>query len=228
MMAGFYVRDLELPKGLKTLALLEGGETSPVSLVMKPLPAAYFTRDPMASVGHGVLTNRMYWPQRNREVILYQMIFKHHPDYAGTPMLYDHDSPWHVEGGDVLNINAKTLAIGISERTEAAAIDQLAQNLFWGDSSSEIEQIFAIKIPHGYAYMHLDTVFTQVDYDKFTVYPGIFDTLRVYRSPRATRREKWASKRSRIRLNTSLSVRPGQDSRPAHRMRRGRSDRGVS
>ncbi|WP_418739620.1 arginine deiminase family protein, partial [Enorma sp.] len=212
MMAGFYVRDLELPKGLKTLALLEGGETSPVSLVMKPLPAAYFTRDPMASVGHGVLTNRMYWPQRNREVILYQMIFKHHPDYAGTPMLYDHDSPWHVEGGDVLNINAKTLAIGISERTEAAAIDQLAQNLFWGDSSSEIEQIFAIKIPHGYAYMHLDTVFTQVDYDKFTVYPGIFDTLRVYRLTKGDAQGEVGVEEIEDTLEHILERATGQDS----------------
>ena len=30
------------------------------------------------------------------------------------------------------------------------------------------------------AYMHLDTVFTQVDYDKFTIHPGILRTLRVF------------------------------------------------
>ena len=28
--------------------------------------------------------------------------------------------------------------------------------------------------------MHLDTVFTQIDYDKFTYHPGIMDTLRVF------------------------------------------------
>ena len=28
--------------------------------------------------------------------------------------------------------------------------------------------------------MHLDTVFTQIDYDKFTYHPGIMDTLEVY------------------------------------------------
>lgn len=180
-MAGLYPRDIELPKGVRTLAMLEGADISPANLVFNPVPAAYFTRDPMASVGHGILTNRMYWPQRNREVIYYKTIFTYHPDYKGTPFLYDHDSPWHIEGGDVLNINARTLAVGISERTEPAAIDALAQNIFWGDASSEIEQIFAINIPHGYAYMHLDTVCTQVDHDKFTVYPGIFETLRVYR-----------------------------------------------
>ena len=125
--------------------------------------------------------NRMYWPQRNREVIFYETILRHHPDYVGTPIWYDHDSKWHIEGGDVLNINANTLAIGLSQRTEASAIERLAQNLFWGEGESEIEQVYAIKIPYGYAYMHLDTVCTQIDVDKFTVYPGIFETLRVYR-----------------------------------------------
>ncbi len=212
MMTGYYVRDLELPKGVKTLAMLEGEGMSPVSLVLKPLPAAYFTRDPMASIGNGVTLNRMYWPQRNREVVLYQMVFKYHPDYAGTPLLYDHDSPWHIEGGDVLNINSKTLAIGISERTEAAAIDQLAQNLFWGEGASEIEQIYAIKIPHGYAYMHLDTVFTQVDYDKFTVYPGIFDTLRVYRLTKGDAPGEVGLEQIEDTLDHILEMATGQDS----------------
>ena len=83
-----------------------------------------------------------------------------------------------------LNINAHTLAIGISQRTEAAAIEELEKNLFWGSGNSEIDTVYAIKIPNGYAYMHLDTVCTMVDFDKFTVYPGIFETLRVYRLTR--------------------------------------------
>jgi len=29
--------------------------------------------------------------------------------------------------------------------------------------------------------MHLDTVFTMIDYDKFTIYPGIQDKVEVYR-----------------------------------------------
>ena len=99
-------------------------------------------------------------------------------------MWYDHRSDWHIEGGDVLNINAHTLAIGISQRTEASAIEALAKNLFWGPGESEIDTVYAIRIPNGYAYMHLDTVCTQVDYDKFTVYPGIFKTLRVYKLTR--------------------------------------------
>ena len=81
----------------------------------------------------------------------------------------------------MLNINETTLAVGISERTEAAAIDALAQNLFWGEEPSAIETVYAIKIPFGYETMHLDTVCTQIDYDKFTVYPGMYDELHAYR-----------------------------------------------
>ena len=36
------------------------------------------------------------------------------------------------------------------------------------------------EIPKGRAYMHLDTVFTAVDVDKFTYYPGIMGGLKLY------------------------------------------------
>ena len=35
--------------------------------------------------------------------------------------------------------------------------------------------------------MHLDTVFTQVDYDKFTIHPGILGTLRIFEIKRGDR-----------------------------------------
>ncbi len=183
-MGGYRYRDLELPRVSTTLSMMDNEDAKPDDLVLKPLPSSYFSRDPLASVGKGVLLHHMYWKQRDREVPFYEAIFKYHPDYAGTPIWYDHKNPWHIEGGDVLNINAHTLAIGISQRTEAAAIEELAKNLFWGSGNSEIDTVYAIKIPNGYAYMHLDTVCTMVDFDKFTVYPGIFETLRVYRLTR--------------------------------------------
>jgi arginine deiminase len=71
------------------------------------------------------------------------------------------------------------LAIGISQRTEAEAIEMLAQTVF-NNKKSMIKTILAFEIPNTRAFMHLDTVFTQIDYDKFTVYPGILDPLVVY------------------------------------------------
>ena len=73
----------------------------------------------------------------------------------------------------------KVLAIGISQRTSANAIEMLAKNIF-KDENSTIETILAFKIPEVRAFMHLDTVFTQIDYDKFTYHPGIIHSLKVY------------------------------------------------
>ena len=55
----------------------------------------------------------------------------------------------------------------------------MAQNIFW-DSDARVERILAFEIPVSRAFMHLDTVFTQIDADKFTIHPAILRTLRVY------------------------------------------------
>ena len=145
-----------------------------------PIPNLYFTRDPFASCGNGAILNKMYSITRNRETIYAEYIFNYHPDFVGKlNKYYDRYLPYHIEGGDVLNLNNHILAVGISQRTEAGAIDELAKNLF-KEPSCEIDTILAFNIPESRAFMHLDTVFTQIDYDKFTYHPGILDTLEVY------------------------------------------------
>ena len=135
------------------------------------MPNLYFTRDPFAVVGEGVNLNRMYSVTRNRETLYGKYIFKYHPDYKDVSLYFRRDCQFHTEGGDVLNINEKTLAVGISQRTQAAAIDVMAQNIFW-NSDSKVERILAFDIPVSRAFMHLDTVFTQIDVDKFTIHPA--------------------------------------------------------
>ena len=147
--------------------------------VSDPMPNLYFTRDPFAVIGEGVNLNRMYSVTRNRETLYGKYIFKYHPDYKDVSLYFRRDCQFHTEGGDVLNINEKTLAVGISQRTQAAAIDVMAQNIFW-NSDSKVERILAFDIPVSRAFMHLDTVFTQIDVDKFTIHPAIMGTLRVY------------------------------------------------
>lgn len=145
-----------------------------------PMPNLYFTRDPFASAGNCIILNKMYSVTRSRETIYAEYIFNYHPDYKGmVDKYYDRYLPYHIEGGDVLNLNEHVLAIGISQRTEAGAIDQLAKNIFKNPNSS-IDTILAFNIPNSRAFMHLDTVFTQIDYDKFTFHPGIMETLQVF------------------------------------------------
>ena len=148
-------------------------------MVIAPMPNLYFTRDPFAMIGNGVSINRMYSQTRNRETIYGDYIFKYHPDFAGTPTYYDRNDTFHIEGGDILNINEHVLAIGISQRTEPDAIDHIAHNIF-NDETSPIDTILAFNIPVSRAFMHLDTVFTQIDRDKFTIHPGIMGPLTVF------------------------------------------------
>ena len=148
-------------------------------LVCAPMPNLYFTRDPFNMIGNGVGINRMYSQTRNRETIYGSYIFNYHPDFKDVPQYYSRENTFHIEGGDVLNINEHVLAIGISQRTEPDAIDQLAHNVF-GDETSTIDTILAFNIPVSRAFMHLDTVFTQIDYDKFTIHPGIMGPLTVF------------------------------------------------
>ena len=148
-------------------------------MVVAPMPNLYFTRDPFASIGNGVSINRMYSVTRNRETIYAEYIFKYHPDFQGTPEYYSRYNTFHIEGGDILNINEHVLAIGISQRTEPDAIDAIAHNIF-NDETSPVDTILAFYIPNNRAMMHLDTVFTQIDVDKFTIHPGIMGPLTVF------------------------------------------------
>ena len=174
-MAGINLQ--ELPQ--KDTHLLVDMVSDRCKLVCAPMPNLYFTRDPFAMIGNGVSINRMYSETRNRETIYGEYIFKHHPLLKGTPEYYSRYNTFHIEGGDILNINDKVLAIGISQRTEPDAIDAIAKNIF-NDPTSPIETILAFNIPNSRAFMHLDTVFTQIDTDKFTIHPGIMGPLTVF------------------------------------------------
>lgn len=152
----------------------------PDDLVVHPMPNLYFTRDPFASVGTGVFLHKMYSVTRCRETIYADYIFKYHPDFEGlVTRYYDRDLHANIEGGDVLNLTEDTLAIGISQRTSPDAIEAAARNLFT-DPDAKIRTVLAFDIPKSRAFMHLDTVFTQIDVDKYTVHPAILGPLTVY------------------------------------------------
>lgn len=164
----------------KTNPLLNLTRTK-AGFILDPIPNLYFTRDPMASVGCGASLNHMFSVTRNRETIYMKYVFEHHPDFQNkVKKYYDPSVPYSIEGGDIHNLSADTLAIGLSERTTAQAIEVLARNIF-ADEESTIRNILAIDIPNMRAFMHLDTVLTQADKDVFIVHPGILHNIKVYR-----------------------------------------------
>lgn len=153
--------------------LVSAAEEEDYPFFMDPMPNLYFTRDPAASIGEGLSINHMTFPARRRESLFYEEIIKYHPRFAnqGLQVWRDRNHDTRIEGGDELVLSDTVLAIGVSQRTSANAIEDIARNLF--KNKSGYEKIIAIRIPHNHAMMHLDTVFTMINKDQFTVHPGI-------------------------------------------------------
>ena len=149
-------------------------ETNRYPFYLDPMPNLYFTRDPSAAIGNGLTINKMHWPARRRESLFMRYIIDHHPRFADhdIPVWYNRDERFSMEGGDELVLSKEVMAIGISERTTAEAIEIMATKLFAGSS---FKKVIAMEIPKSHAFMHLDTVFTMIDYDKFTIHPEIRD-----------------------------------------------------
>lgn len=157
-----------------TPSLADLAEDPDYPFYLDPMPNVYFTRDQQAAIGSGMTINQMTFRARQRESLFMETILKNHPDFknATIPVWRDRYHHGRLEGGDELVLNNHVLAVGISQRTSATAITDLAHNLF---DHSSYDTILAIKIPHNHAMMHLDTVFTMINYNQFTVHPFILD-----------------------------------------------------
>ncbi|BCR22249.1 arginine deiminase [Borrelia sp. HM] len=163
MIAGVTNNDLKNYKSDSLNSLVN----SKCPLIIEPMPNMLFTRDPFASIGNGVSISRMSSKTRQRETIFAEYIFKYHPVYReNVPVWYTRDEDTSLEGGDELILSQDILAIGVSERTEAESVEKVARNIF--EQKASFSTILAFQIPQSRAYMHLDTVFTQISCNTFT------------------------------------------------------------
>ncbi|WDU82537.1 arginine deiminase [Caloramator sp. Dgby_cultured_2] len=174
IMAGVRKNEIEVKEPTSLVELM----ADDYPFYLDPMPNLYFTRDPGASIGNGITLNRMRTEARRRETLFLKYIIKYHKSFEGTPLWYDRSMPYAIEGGDELVLSDKVVAIGCSERTSAEAIETVARNLF--NANTSFEKVLVFEIPKCRAFMHLDTVFTMVDYDKFTIHPGVQGPLSVY------------------------------------------------
>ena len=147
--------------------------------ITNPMPNLYFTRDPFVLVGGGVVINSMHSKTRKRETIFGDFIFRYHDLFKDVPRYYNRFDDFEIEGGDIMILNDTTLIIGVSERTSPEAVWALSKNIFYNFETS-FERVLAFSIPKTRSFMHLDTIFTQVDYDKFTIHKGCYKELKVY------------------------------------------------
>ncbi len=156
--------------------------------VLPPLPNTLFTRDSSCWIYDGVSINPMYWPARRLEAYNVAAIYRYHPMFVEAdfdywyPSLGD-DEKFQVadfgraslEGGDVQPIGNGTVLIGMSERSQARMIEQVARSLF---AKGAAERVIAVVMTKDRAHMHLDTVFTMLDRDAATAYPRVMNQVR--------------------------------------------------
>ncbi|MBR6505882.1 arginine deiminase [Candidatus Saccharibacteria bacterium] len=148
-------------------------------MILDPIPNIYCPRDPISTIGRGVTLHRMWAATRNRESMFFDYVFKYHPFYDDVKLYYNRTEPYSIEGGDVQVLSKEVIAIGISQRTEPDAIATFAKNLF-RDKHNTFKYVLAIDIPDERSFMHLDTVMTRVDVDKFAVQDAIMDISTIY------------------------------------------------
>lgn len=160
------------------VAALHGVE----DFVLAPVPNAVFMRDSSVWIGDGVVLNPMNRIVRRRESDLLRLVYRHHHRFRQVPIWFGdrpgEHFPVSVEGGDVLVVGERGVAVGISERTTPAGAGAMLSRLF---EQGVIDRALAVELPRTRATMHLDTVVTMVDTDAAILYPRIRDQVRSFK-----------------------------------------------
>ncbi|MEZ4906154.1 MAG: arginine deiminase family protein [Saprospiraceae bacterium] len=161
------------------------------------IPNFIFTRDIAVVIKDYVLVTKAAKQARHRENILARFIINAHPLFLETRKAgkiidlnnVDKFPPSKIgkavsmEGGDVMMINDDYLLIGHSERTSRHAINLLREFLF---KNNVIQNVVEIDIPHERNFMHLDTIFTQINNNHIVAFcpivcDGVGSAVTIYR-----------------------------------------------
>ncbi len=167
-------------------------------ILFDPIPNFIFTRDIAVTVNDHVIITKPGKAARFRENFLSRFIFWSHPLFAhlkdeGRIINLNHTEEFppskrgevvSVEGGDMMVLNRNYLLIGCSERTSAHGIHSLRDVLF---EKGVINNVVQINIPKDRSFMHIDTIFTQINTNhivafKPIVVDGLSSNVEVFRS----------------------------------------------
>jgi arginine deiminase len=173
LIAGIKVKELKKKIGGAFIDSLEKER-----YIINPSPNLYFMRDPAAVVQAGVICSHMKFSGRQGESNLLKTIFENHPDFRDTfnpiyPVKDNSDVPT-IEGGDVIVLSDKALAIGCSERTDEKAIELVAKQVL---RHSAVERVYQVDLPSKRNFMHLDTVFTLIDENLIVTFPEAMNSV---------------------------------------------------
>lgn len=143
---------------------------------LQPLYNFYFTRDASISVNDKVLIGKMANGVRDREAIIMEAIFNHSGEFITSTV-----NPYNsmdakaisIEGGDVIVAREDVLLIGNGCRTTTQGIDFILTRLLKRTNKKKFHIIVQELPDTPESFIHLDMVFTLLDYNKCMVYEPI-------------------------------------------------------
>ena len=154
-------------------------------MIFAPIPNLIFTRDVGITINKHILLNKPAKKARSRETLLMRYIFFNHPLFAAYTdnILEIPDAAQHflrpgeeeehrttLEGGDVMMVSENHVLIGCSERTSAYGANEAIKLLF---DNNVVDKVTVVRIPNKRDFMHIDTVFTQVKRNVWTLLSSI-------------------------------------------------------
>jgi len=167
-------------------------------VIFDPIPNFIFTRDIAVTLKDHVIITKAAKEARHRENFLTRFIFWAHPMFND---IQEHSKVINlnrvdefppskkgevvsIEGGDVMILESDYLLIGVSERTTEHAIHALKKVLF---EKGLVKNVVQVNIPNERSFMHIDTIFTRINYNhmvvfKPIVYEGVSSNVLVHRS----------------------------------------------
>jgi arginine deiminase len=141
--------------------------------VIDPLPNLVFTRDSSFWVGDRVAVSSLVEPHRRREADLLEVIYGHHPRFAGVKRLYGPEFEY-VAGGDVLLLAPSVLAVGVGQRTTPAGAERLARHAL---EAGLAHTVLAIPVDQRDGSGYLDMLCTVIDAGTVLMHPAVAFTL---------------------------------------------------
>ena len=174
----------QLPNDRLADVLITGYLPEEDLFLFMPIPNFIFTRDIAVTINDHVIITKPAKEARHRENFITRLIFWTHPIFRdlkkkGRLINMNHVEEFppsrkgeaiSIEGGDVMLIDRDYLLIGCSERTTAHAIRSLRESLF---KKGVVKNVVQINIPFERSYMHIDTIFTQINTNHIVAYKPI-------------------------------------------------------
>ena len=151
--------------------------------LLRPLHNLFFTRDSAMGMNSHMVIGKMANPVRERESVIMEAIFNYHPRIEtqilnpanpNPGILYNPKSK--IEGGDFQVAREDVFVIGTGIRTSTQGIDFIIENI--KQAKKEPHHIIVQELPATpESFIHLDMVFTMLNYDSCMIYEQVITKM---------------------------------------------------